>query len=219
MFCGRECSDKSKWELYRPHSLGPQGERKEHPLIGKSCKIFCGVCIECGKPFVVSGNSRNAKSCSAYCKHQYDNKRVKENVRKRKDYKPHTKQCIICNKIFITYNKRIKCCSESCSKRNERIYRNINTRIYRAKRRNYKAIDIRIVFKESTGRCQICNRKLNLKTKYPHPRSCSIDHIVPISCGGVDEYYNIQLACFKCNYEKGNRTVETGEQLKLPISI
>jgi 5-methylcytosine-specific restriction endonuclease McrA len=44
-------------------------------------------------------------------------------------------------------------------------------------------------------------------TKWPHPESPTIDHIVPISnpnCPG-DVKSNIQLAHWYCNLKKGNR--------------
>lgn len=46
--------------------------------------------------------------------------------------------------------------------------------------------------------CQICGKEiLNMK-------DCTIDHIIPISKGGLTELNNCQLAHMKCNLDKGN---------------
>lgn len=58
--------------------------------------------------------------------------------------------------------------------------------------------------------CQICLNKGLSRTKarigktyrFPHPRSLSIDHIIPISRGGDDVKTNVQAAHFTCNASK-----------------
>ncbi|MCK4518139.1 HNH endonuclease [Candidatus Babeliales bacterium] len=49
----------------------------------------------------------------------------------------------------------------------------------------------------------------------PHPLAVTIDHVIPLSCGGEHSYRNTQLACFRCNSIKGNGSVDGGEQLRL----
>jgi hypothetical protein len=51
-------------------------------------------------------------------------------------------------------------------------------------------------------RCQIpgCNRRpIRKDLRFPHPRSKSIDHIVPLSLGGDDTAANKRAAHLKCN--------------------
>lgn len=46
--------------------------------------------------------------------------------------------------------------------------------------------------------CQICGKPIeNLK-------DCTIDHIIPISKGGLTTIENCRLAHFKCNQARGN---------------
>jgi Restriction endonuclease len=54
-------------------------------------------------------------------------------------------------------------------------------------------------------RCQLCRRKVNMQLKSPHPRSPSIDHVIPIVEGGGDVRANVQLAHRGCNSSKGAR--------------
>lgn len=63
-------------------------------------------------------------------------------------------------------------------------------------------------------RCGLCRRKVRMDLAGRHPRSPSIDHVVPLSLGGDDTRANVQLAHLGCNVKKGNRVL-TAEQLRL----
>lgn len=63
-------------------------------------------------------------------------------------------------------------------------------------------------------RCQLCRRKVDMDLKAPHPRSPSIDHIVPLVKGGDDTRANVQLAHRRCNTSKGTRVADV-QQLAL----
>lgn len=60
-------------------------------------------------------------------------------------------------------------------------------------------IDDKIVFERDGKRCQVCNKKTNL----------TIDHKLPTSRGGKDEYSNVWTLCEKCNHIK--RTLDVNE--------
>jgi len=65
-------------------------------------------------------------------------------------------------------------------------------------------------------RCQIpgCKRRpIRRDLKYPHPRSKSIDHIIPLSLGGDDTAVNKRAAHLGCNLARGNKAGE--EQVAL----
>lgn len=53
-------------------------------------------------------------------------------------------------------------------------------------------------------RCHICNRKVSTRLKWPHPRSASRDHLIPVSAGGTNEPANLALAHLACNQSRGN---------------
>ncbi len=92
--------------------------------------------------------------------------------------------------------------------------RQINKRKYRAsKRGNVHApyTDISI-FERDSWMCGICGTKINKRLKWPTPRSKSIDHIIPISKGGVDAPVNLQASHLRCNISKSNNS---GGQLRL----
>lgn len=62
-------------------------------------------------------------------------------------------------------------------------------------------------------RCQLCGDRVSRRLVWPHPRSASLDHIVPLIDGGVHDPANVQLAHLECNVRKGDRG--GGEQLAL----
>lgn len=51
--------------------------------------------------------------------------------------------------------------------------------------------------------CAICGQPIT------NMKDCTIDHIVPISRGGMTTLENCQLAHFRCNVSKGNSLPET----------
>lgn len=89
----------------------------------------------------------------------------------------------------------------------------------RAKRRgDGKAdkIDPIAVFERDGWICGICGKKVNRRLKYPHPRSVSLDHIIPLSRGGKHTLSNVQCAHFICNCKKHT---SDGGQLRLGLQI
>jgi diadenosine tetraphosphate (Ap4A) HIT family hydrolase len=54
------------------------------------------------------------------------------------------------------------------------------------------------VLKRAGGRCQLCGVSHT-------DRQIDVDHIVPVSKGGSNDFSNLQALCRKCNAQKGNR--------------
>lgn len=61
--------------------------------------------------------------------------------------------------------------------------------------------------------CWLCKRRIGKTYNYPHPRSASIDHVLPISLGGDDTAFNKKAAHLGCNTARGNG--RPGEQMPL----
>lgn len=77
----------------------------------------------------------------------------------------------------------------------------------------YEYVDRRRVFNRDRWRCGICRHRVDKRLKYPHPRSASLDHIVPMSKGGGHTYLNTQCGHLDCNLRK--LAAGEGEQLAL----
>ena len=53
------------------------------------------------------------------------------------------------------------------------------------------------IAKRDGFRCKLCGKKLKHK-------EWVLDHKIPLSKGGIDEYSNLQLLCDKCDKEKAD---------------
>lgn len=52
--------------------------------------------------------------------------------------------------------------------------------------------------------CCFCARPINLAIRYPHPEAFVVDHAVPTSRGGSDDYELLRPAHNKCNRARSN---------------
>jgi 5-methylcytosine-specific restriction endonuclease McrA len=120
------------------------------------------------------------------------------------------KECVICGKAFETWKNRQVCCSEDCRK----IYKNS----HRDKRLDGIVIDkdisIQKLAERDNNRCQICGEPVDWNDKHENGQVIvcgnlypSIDHVVPVSLGGLHSWDNVQLAHRVCNSKKNNKVV------------
>jgi 5-methylcytosine-specific restriction endonuclease McrA len=77
----------------------------------------------------------------------------------------------------------------------------------------YTEVSRRSVFERDGWRCQLCGLKVLMKgkrcrkTRRLHPRTASLDHIIPMSKGGPHTELNVQCACLACNVRKNARMI------------
>ena len=168
----------------------------------RSSKVFFNKCDMCGEFFTTP--FPNKRRCSPEC--------IKEHWRLigKEKYIPtfnpiYKRRCDWCGDDFRTNRPNTIYCCCVCRYKSQRF----NNKKYNTK------LNLNKIFFRDKGRCHICNRKLNLDRCVPEKRAATIDHVVPRSLGGVDEYHNAKLACFICNSTKGNKTIDGGEQLLL----
>lgn len=63
-----------------------------------------------------------------------------------------------------------------------------------------------VVFARDAWRCGLCGKKTDRsKRGSTHPRAPELDHIIPVSKGGLHTYANTQCSCRSCNGAKGAR--------------
>lgn len=64
------------------------------------------------------------------------------------------------------------------------------------------------VFEDDDFTCYLCEDVLSPEMPVGHPKSLSIDHVEPVSRGGLDERSNVRTACLGCNQAKNDLPLE-----------
>lgn len=170
-------------------------KRKRETYVGKREK----TCRFCGKELP----KYKSRFCCNECKNKYN--RIKTGV--VQSYEKKKRICVVCGKIFYSHRQDKKACSIEC------------TNINRGKQRYNgiivdKDIDLKKLSQRDNGQCMLCGLFVDWEDyekkdgvvvcggMYP-----SIDHIIPISLGGLHSWDNVQLAHRICNSRKGNRFI------------
>jgi len=170
-----------------------------------SCNVYFVACDVCGKMF--TARYKSTRLCSDECKAEdarrtvYKIDSAKKTLRERK--------CKQCGKLFAPKygDKRRSYCSDICLRRNTKDSRKARIKagdngVY------YEHVNPMKVFKRDGWRCQLCGKKLNPKHRGTYRDDApELDHIIPWAQGGEHSYRNTQLACRKCNAEKGAQEI------------
>ena len=67
----------------------------------------------------------------------------------------------------------------------------------------YEPVIARRVFERDAWICGICREPVDADLAWPHPRSASLDHTVPLARGGAHSYENTRCAHLTCNSSAG----------------
>lgn len=177
-----------------------------------------GNCILCERTY--DHKRRRAKGIKArQCKSTHksqlpvssvsitDKARIRAMVNRPDEKRPiHNKQCKECNAPFKGYLHQTFC-NAKCSRR---FHRRIRRQKERALLRMVKVDNVNPVkvFETYQWHCSYCN----VHTP-PHLKGSTLDnapeldHIIPLSKGGLHSYVNTQLLCRKCNRIKSNNII------------
>lgn len=122
-------------------------------------------------------------------------------------------ECVICKNKYIAHHPFSKYCSDTCSKKAERERRGTYKHRYKGITVD-KDISLKKLATRDHNQCQICGLFVdwNDYTKTDKTIICgdmypSIDHIMPISLGGLHSWTNVQLAHRGCNTRKCNKYI------------
>lgn len=148
---------------------------------------------------------------------------VKERMRERKEQSRY-KECAVCGAVFKPIRSTAKYCCERCSRKAKearridkvRERRRTNKRLREARATNNGKVDYSITLSKLIERdnhiCKLCGREVN-ESDYVYDGDTfiagndypSIDHIKPLSKGGLHQWNNVQLAHRLCNSIKHNK--------------
>jgi len=222
-YCDKECAEIDRGRVYRTSEAYQarcdaryEREGKKRDWQKDVCKVFFPTCRICGNQFSAGRNSRQVL-CSTKCKRMDRTIRAKINHRERTQT-PKETHCAECGVWFTTLVRTQfdqHYCSLECSKR-------YCTRLVRHTRRercvvpngtNRGAVSLKKQHKKHNGRCQICGCATKMLKEYA-PHQATVDHIVPLSKGGLHVEDNLQLSCMACNSYKCDALTD-GRQLLL----
>lgn len=164
------------------------------------------LCHQCGERFDASRRGGRKLYCSERCCRRADVGRKRTRT-SGKSSPPFHKECKRCGVSFTAAFASSLYCSKYCRRYGPKKRRDMRKRdayvadVWRA--------DIQA---RDKGMCQLCGTRVRFDKQAPHPLSPTIDHIIPIACGGTHEPRNAQLAHFLCNSTK---SIYGTDQLRL----
>lgn len=186
-FCSKDCY--FEWKHRRREALAAE---KSHPV----CYTICDVC---GNAFETKNPKQ--KRCSVECQKEASRRKSKELY--IDGLTPKNVVCKRCGEVFLkTYKSRLAFCSDSCA----RAYAKYNSKKkYKGKYENYNPVrTYKVIFKRDRGLCQLCGLPVIEDKFADNYWSGTVDHIVPVSKGGLSSLENCQLAHRICNSLKNN---------------
>ncbi|MEU8334803.1 HNH endonuclease [Micromonospora tulbaghiae] len=185
------------------------------------------ICATCAKPFVASTRGPLPSWCPP-CR------RERHLARRRDKSAPFVREPIRCRDCGVEFtpnvkgrpSKRCKPCRDARGYRARQEWRKLNPerdlvwsraarQVRKARKMALPAESIKSaeIFERDGWRCGICKKRINKRLKYPHPKSGSLDHVIPLSEGGHHVRSNVRASHLDCNVRRGNRG--GGEQLTL----
>jgi 5-methylcytosine-specific restriction endonuclease McrA len=186
-------------------------------------------CKVCGYEFII-GERASRVTRVIRCKRCYDRERrrkakekAKQNavrnligvIRKRtaylEDIESRKRECIICGKEFVSYQGNVFC-SNKCRIERTRDVRRQRKHVRRARYRSSSdIITLRELYERDNGRCHLCggvcdydDMRIDGGVYIAGKRYPSIDHVQPLSKGGMHTWNNVRLACCRCNSLKSD---------------
>ena len=135
-------------------------------------------------------------------------------------------KCAQCNNtVWVEKHATRKYCSFECGQKAHRNSEKTKANRRRANRNREHIkrtkgigdmIDIVEVMKRHKKRCCNCNTLCVKPEGYNWPNEANIDHILPVSKGGLHIWSNVQLLCRRCNIAKSDNVAD-GTQLMLDL--
>jgi hypothetical protein len=191
-------------DTYRPH---------RHDQ--RACSRYCGLwvrfgrwpsvalpwrqCAQCERSFIAR---QGAICCSAECQHERDRAAQRrhywEKLRPGKLVPIARCKCRECGLVFVPGRppgqgmRRVTFCSEACSSRFAHRQRRHRKRTNGPSER----FSLTEIAERDGWRCHLCGERVTRAT-------WSLDHLVPVSCGGTHTRTNVALAHCICNSRRG----------------
>jgi len=181
--------------------------RKQHDSANTTapkCNHFARYCTVCMTAFATRYESKT--QCIA-CVAKLSADRSRKRYQQKTAATIETTTCKECEVQFTRLNGKKLFCSLKCTTRHHK-------RIHRAKRRSLlkntaaelENVNPFVVFTRDKWTCYICGVHTPRKLRGSYEDNApELEHIVPLSRGGLHTYGNTACACRKCNHKKSTR--------------
>ena len=165
---------------------------------GRSVSLSCIVCGD-GFVYITKSKGRYRRTCSEEC-------RSKRNARALSDV-----PCKTCARKFKPRRGGQTYCSLPCRPQSAtlepatlRQHKRDYAKRYQARKRGvlierFTSLE---VYERDGWMCGICGRPVDKTLRHPHHMAASIDHVLPLACGGAHTRANVQCAHWICNSRK-----------------
>ena len=126
--------------------------------------------------------------------------------------------CDYCAELFVAHSKspRRYCHTDDCDRRRAVTAKANNKATVLIHVHNRRAsmsaqwiedVDPRIVYERDKWTCHLCGEAVD-RSGERGPWMPSLDHVTPISLGGLHSYANTACSHYRCNLSKGNRVAQ-----------
>lgn len=190
-FCSKECALNAK----RMETQTRKEEEKKQQIIERT-----RLCDNCGKTFVASSKSNHF--CSYDC--QYEHALKMSHDKNLAAFKPEERTCPFCGAGFKTTFQGTQSqiyCSQECRKQAEHCKYN-EKRKEQMQKAFVEPVGLKSTYRRYNGVCGICGLPVPARSDPGNIWAATVDHIVPISKGGLHMKSNCQLAHRICNSMK-----------------
>lgn len=168
----------------------------------------CPACYE-KELFAKNGEreARKAEEKAAAAERERIRREEAERRRLEKLAPKYRRVCVECGKQFETNKARKVCCSPECTKHRQNRHKDRRLKQYGQKE---NGITLRRLYKRDAGVCYLCGRTCDWNDKTTDENGTiicgetypSIEHVIPLSLGGPNDWDNVRLACRGCNTAK-----------------
>ena len=232
VYCDKECSYADRSRVYRLRKIADKTTLSKGwmPASMASKVVFCS-CQHCEKRFATA---QARQFCSEACRSAKGNaaKKAKDDEAARRRARKEaaaarvraiatkriealnriqeeaaagraTCSCIECGALFIVKPgvKKIYC-SRTCLSKRAGTYRQ---HVIRTSAIYSESFTAREVFVKANWRCRQCRRRVYQGDPAWSDRQATLDHIVPVSKGGLHVWSNVQCLCRACNLSKSDK--------------
>lgn len=213
-FCSQELEPQTKGGARRIYCSTKC--RKDADWARKKLGPFAGECDRCGKAW--TNPNQRQRFCSRECAYEANLERAAERYADFRAANPLPEiyhfTCDLCSTEFtkdyivrgIAVQRGIYC--ENCRP----VAQSMRYRLKTVKRQSQTVAANRIAHEQLAERdglnCYLCNELIDMTLARTSKYGATIDHVVPLSRGGLDELSNLRLAHWVCNSKKSNKLVE-----------